>query len=97
MNGATITQMPTMCIPEKLTHQELIEQYKYMEDTAFKQGQTLHEVCSSLHEMNKMALHLESLLFALVDSFDANDQEAISLQLKQLSDRRKSFKKTEVH
>lgn len=97
MNGQTITMMPTMCIPEKLNKKELVEQYKYMEGQAFKQGQALHDVCCKLHDINKMALHLESLLGALVDSYDANDQEAIAVQLKAVSERRKPYKKQEVH
>lgn len=93
----TITVMPILIEPEKLSKQELLEKCKDQQQTMILQGQTLHEVCCKLHDMNKMALHLESILGALVDSFDANDRPAIALQLRQMSDRRKSYKKPEVH
>lgn len=91
MNGVTITMMPTMCNPEKLTHRELIEQYKHIEDAVFEQGQQLHEVCSKLAEMNGLAHNLSSLLYSLIDAFDENDQAAIDVQLRKLSEQRKVF------
>lgn len=96
MNGETITMMPTMCIPEKLSKQELVEQYKHMEETAFKQGQMLHEVNCKLAETCTLANTLADHLYKLTDSYDAGDQAAILLQVKHLSERRKSYKK-EVH
>ncbi len=97
MNNATITQMPTLCVPEKLDRKEAIDHINYLQNSILEQGQTLHDVCCKLHDMNKMALHLESLLGALVDSYDAGDQAAILHQIKQLSERCRSYKKPEVH
>ncbi len=96
MNGATITQMPTMCVPERLSKKELVEQYKYMEETAFNQGQMLHEVNVKLGETCIIANQLASVLWALVDSYDAGDQAAILLQIKKLSEQRSS-QKAKVH
>jgi len=97
MNGPTITMMPTMRNPENLSHQELIEQYKYMEEAMFKQGQTLHDVNCKLAKMNQLCHQLHSQLLALVDAHDENDQEAIAVQLKAMSDQRKSFMIAKVH
>lgn len=95
MSGPTM--MPTMCVPEKLRKQELVEQYRYMEDAMLRQGQQLHDMSGKLAEMCGWANCLASQLYALVDSYDANDTAAIAVQLKAMSDRRKSFVKARVH
>lgn len=97
MNGATVTQLPTLCNPDMLTHEELIEEYKYMEDAMFHQSQTLHEVSSKLHEMNTLAHNLSSIIYALCDSFDAGDQAAILLQVKKLAEQRSRHGKGKAH
>ena len=91
MNGATVTMLPTFCNPEKLTHEKLIEQYKYMEEMAFMQGQALHAMETKLVEALGYANVLGSNLGALVDAYDAGDQAAILLQIKRLSETRKSL------
>ncbi|MBI5626096.1 MAG: hypothetical protein HY935_02670 [Nitrosomonadales bacterium] len=97
MSGSTITRLPTLCNPDKLSVKELREQYKRLEGDAIEQGLQLSDVCAKLHEMNVLAHNLSASIYALIDSFDANDRPAIALQLRQMSDRRKSYKKPEVH
>ena len=91
MNGATVTMLPTFCNPEKLSHQELIKQCLYLEDIAFKQGQALHAMETALVEALGYANMLGANLGALVDAYDAGDQAAILLQIKRLSETRKSL------
>lgn len=91
MNGATVTMMPTLCVPERLDRDALIAQVNYLQDHLMDQGMTMHEVCSKLAEMNQVANRLSSLLYALIDAFDENDQAAIEVQLRKLSDQRKQF------
>lgn len=97
MNGAIITRLPTLCNPDKLGLAELREHYKRLEGDAIDQAQQLSDACAKLHEMNVLAQNLSAILYALCDSYEAGDQAAILLQVKKLSDRRKSFKKPEVH
>jgi hypothetical protein len=96
MSGATITQMPTLCVPEKLNKQELIDQVIYLQKAIFQQGQQLHEANSLQHQTCIIANHLASQLHALMDSFDAGDQAAILLQLKELAESR-TKRKAKVH
>ncbi|MEW6562729.1 MAG: hypothetical protein AB1400_05785 [Pseudomonadota bacterium] len=91
MNGVTVTQMPTLCAPEKLDREALIQQLNYLQDYLMDQGMTMHEVCSKLAEMNRLANNLSSLLYSLIDAYDENDQAAIEVQLRKLSDQRKQF------
>jgi hypothetical protein len=99
MNGVTITMLPTLCAPQMLNKKELVEQVNYLQDAILRQGQTLNDVSSKLGEMCLLANTLSSQLYALIDSFDANDREAITLQLRQMSERRKLFEqqKERVH
>lgn len=97
MNGPTITQMPTLCAPEKLDRKALIEQVNYLQEHLLKEGQMLHEVSHKLHEMIDLSHALSSHLYALCDSYDAGDQAAVLLQVKKLSERRAEFKKEKVH
>ena len=97
MSGATITRMPTLCNPEKLNSKELVEHINYLQDAVLQQGSALHDTSVKLGEMCGIVNTLASHLYALVDAFDENDQEAIAVQLKMLSERRKSFKKPGVH
>lgn len=98
MNGATITMIPTLCNPEKLSKEELIEQVSYLQDAIFEQGQKLHEESSERAQACIIANHLASQLHALMDS-DAGDQAAILLQVKNLSEQRakQSKQKAKVH
>ena len=96
MKGLTVTMLPTMCAPEKLSREQLVEQVTYLQEEIFKQGQVLHDVCCKLADMSKMAHRLDSLLGALVDSYDAGDQAAILLQIKRLSEPR-TEQKAKVH
>lgn len=96
MNGATITMMPTLCNPEKLSREELIKQVNYLQDVVFEQGQKLHEESSERAQACIIANHLASQLHALMDSYDAGDQAAILLQVKNLSEQR-TKQKAKVH
>lgn len=94
--NATITQMPTLCAPEKLSKEELIKQVNYLQDAVFEQGQHLHEESSERAQACIIANHLASQLHALMDSYDAGDQAAILLQVKNLSEQRIK-QKAKVH
>lgn len=93
----TINVMPVMIEPEKLSKQELLERCKEQHQTMILQDKAIQDACGKLAEMCICAHNLASQLYALVDAFDNNDKDAIALQLRQLSDRRKSFKKPVVH
>ena len=97
MTDSIVTQLPTLCNPDMLTHEELIEQYKYMEDATFRQSQTLHDVCEKLALMNVLAENLSTIIYTLCDSFDAGDQAAILLQVKKLAEHRSKHGKAKVH
>lgn len=95
-NDLTITRLPTLCNPEKLTPKELREQYLRLEEDAIRQGIELSEVSAKLHQMNCLAQQLSSVLYALCDSYEAGDQAAILLQVKKLAERRIQ-QKAKVH
>ena len=97
MNGFSITKCATLCSPEKLTREQLIEQVNYLQQDALEVTMTLSNVKAKLGEMVGVANRLSVQLYALCDSYDEGDQAAILLQVKDLSDRRKKFKKTKVH
>lgn len=88
MNSLLITRVPTLCNTENMKLPELREQYKRLEGDAIDQAQQLSDVCAKLHEMNLLALNLQAHLYALCESWDAGDQAAILLQVKQLAERR---------
>jgi hypothetical protein len=96
MNDLLITRLPTLCNAEKLTPAELLQQYQRLEGEAIDQAQKLSDVCAKLHQMNVLAHNLSAALYALCDSFEAGDQAAILLQVKQLSERR-AAQKAKVH
>lgn len=96
MNDLLITRLPTLCNAEKLTPAELLKQYHRLEGEAIDQAQQLSNVCAKLHEINQIAHRLDAMLSAMVDSYDAGDQAAILLQVKQLSERR-AAQKAKVH
>ena len=97
MNGPTITMMHTMCTPEKLGKKELVEQVNYLQDAMLQHGQSLHEANCKLAETCRLANTLADHLYKLADAYDIGDQSSILLQVKHLSERRKSYKKPEVH
>lgn len=82
---------------DKLDKKALVAHCTYLQEATIRLGNQLSEASKKLREMCVCAHDLGAQLYALVDAFDANDQEAIAVQLKQMSDRRKSFKKPEVH
>lgn len=82
---------------EKLDNKALAAHCTYLQEATISLAQQLSESCAKLKEMCVCASDLGAQLYALVDAFDADDQEAISVQLKQMSDRRKSFQKPGVH
>lgn len=96
MKDLIITRLPPLCNTESLDLQELREQYKLLEGDALQQAKQLADVCAKLHDMNRLAHNLSATLYALFDSYEAGDQAAILLQLKQMSDLRKIFRK-KVH
>jgi hypothetical protein len=91
----SITEMPTLCTPEKLNRKQLIEQVNYLQKEAFEQvmdlDSRLGECSEKLYQTHKIAGQLNAQLLALCDSYDAGDQAALLLQLKKLSDRRKEY------
>ncbi len=93
----TINVMPLLIAPEKLGKKELLEKCKEQHQTMILQDQTIQSACFKLAEMCRCAHDLGAQLYALVDAFDENDQEAITVQLKAMSDRRKSYIKPGVH
>lgn len=96
MNNAIITQMPTLCVPEKLEKKELIEQVNYLQDECILTGQRLHETSCRLSDLVVMANVLASHIGALVDSYEAGDQAAILLQVKKLAESR-AAQRAKVH
>lgn len=96
-NDIIITGAPTMCVPERLSKAELIVQCNYLQDEVMKLSQHVHELKTRLQQTVGLANHQYAHLSALADSYDAGDQAAIMLQIKQLSDRRSSFGKVKVH
>jgi hypothetical protein len=96
MNGATVTQCATICTPEKLTREELIAQVHYLQESALKDFMAMSEVRSRLQKVTGVARRQDAMLCALADSFDAGDQAAILLQVKNLSEQR-AARKTKVH
>lgn len=97
MNGLNSTRLSYLEEPEKLSKKELLAAFKNIEDVAMMQNQKLREVKSKLSETCTLANTLADHLWTLVDSFEENNQAAIADQLGMLSERRKSFKKPEVH
>lgn len=96
MNGATITRLPTLCVPEKLSREQLVEQVNHLQDSLLMQGHKLHEESVKLAETRVIANHLATQLQVLMDSCDAGDQAAILLQVKKLAQQR-TAKKGRVH
>lgn len=97
MTNPHINIASDIALPEKLSKPELIEKCREQHLTLIAQDETIQALCAKLSAMCKTAHELGLQQHALVDSFDANDRGAITVQLRTLSDRRKSFKKPEVH
>ncbi len=96
MSDLLITRLPTLCNAERLTPSELLQQYMRLEGEAIDQAQQLSDACAKLHQINQVAHRLNAMLSAMVDSYEAGDQAAILLQIKQLHDRR-AAQKAKVH
>jgi uncharacterized coiled-coil protein SlyX len=97
MNSPIITMMPILCDEKKLDQKELVEQINYLQDAILRQDSTLLELSVMLAKMNHLANILNTHLYVLLDSFEENDDVAISVYLKKLSDLRKSAGKVKVH
>ncbi len=97
MNTTAITVMPTLFEPEKLSKKELIEKCKEQHQTMILQDKAIQSAVSKLADTCRNAFDLAAQLHALVDAYDENDQAAITVQLKAMSDRRKSYIKPGVH
>lgn len=97
MSHSIITVMPILADPEKLSKQELIEKCKEQQETLILQDQAIQGLCDKLAVICSSAHNYSAFLWALIDSFDANDKEAVEVQLRKMSDQRKSFQKAKVH
>lgn len=86
-----------ICHPKSLTRNELVEHCDYLQDAMVQRDKVVIALSHKLHEMNKLAMDISARLNALIDAYDENDREAITVQLNAMSLRRKSFKKPEVH
>jgi hypothetical protein len=96
-DAPAIATIAAQAEPEKLSKHELLEKCHEQHLTLIAQDETIQALCAKLSAMCKTAHELGLQQHTLVDSFDANDQEAIAVQLRTLSDRRKSFMKPKVH
>lgn len=96
MKDFVITRLPTLVNVEGMKLKELREAYKTLEGDAISQGVQLSETCAKLHQMNSMALRMDALLNKLVDHYEAGNQAAILLELKNMAAHRAS-KKAKAH
>lgn len=96
MNGPTITVMPALFDPEKLSKAELIEKCKEQQQTMILQDKAIQSAVSKLADTCRNAFDLAAQLHDLVDFFDANNQSMIYVRLKTMSDQRKSYIKPRV-
>lgn len=97
MSDFIITRLPTLVNIDKMSLAELIQQYQILEGDAIGQAQQLSDACAKL---DTLVHNLSSMIYALIDSYDAGDQAAILLQVKKLSEQRKDFAakgKAKVH
>ncbi len=98
MNDLLITRLPTIVNTEKMSLEELRAQYKLLEGDAICQAQQLSEACAALHRMNAIVHDYNVTFGTLCDSYEAGDQAAILLMVKNLSEKRSAFKeKAQVH
>lgn len=93
----TITFLPALLPLEKNSKKQLIERIRELEDVIGQLNKLQEASSGKLSEMCLCAHDLGAQLYALVDAYDCNDQAAIAVQLNAMSDRRKSYKKPEVH
>lgn len=100
MNDFTITRLPTIVNIENMGLKELREHYKLLEGDAISQARQLSDALAQLAR-NIQTLHDYNITFAtLCDSYEAGDQAAILLMVKNLSVKRADFKakqKAQVH
>lgn len=95
--GTGVPPLLSLDTLKRLHKPALIDHCTSLQDIARRQDQVLQGACASLALMNSSSSTLLAILYALVDAFDEADHNAIYVQLRQLSERRKSFKKPEVH
>lgn len=93
----TITFLPAQLDLQSFSKEALIERIKELEDAIGQLNKLQNHSNIKLAEMCVCAHELGTQLYALVDSYDVNDQEAIAVQLKAMSEWRRSFKNPEVH
>lgn len=88
MNDLIITRLPTLVNVDKMNIAELRAQYKVLEGDAISQSQQLSDACAALHRVNRIA-HDYSITFGILcDAYEAGDQAAILLKIKQLAELR---------
>lgn len=90
---------PILDNPETLSHDELLKSFRLLQEVQILHVNKLNEANLRLSEMCHCAHDFSVQLWSLVDSFDANDQEAIKVQLQRLSENRKAAqaRKPKVH
>lgn len=95
-----ITRLPTLVNTDKMGLNELREQYKVLEGDAISQAQQLSDALAHLVRMNQIVKDYNVTFATLCDSYEAGDQSAILLMVKNLSEKRRDFnekKKGKVH
>lgn len=88
MNDMIITRLPTLVNVDKLDITELRAQYKVLEGDAIDQAQQLSDACAALHRINRIAHDYSTTFEILCDAYEAGDQAAILLKVKQLAELR---------
>lgn len=85
MNDLIITRLPTLVNVDKMSLKELRAQYRSLEGDAIDQAQQLSDTCAALHRINRIAHDYSATFEILCDAYEAGDQAAILLKVKQLS------------
>lgn len=78
-----MTQGPTLCNVERLSHAELKAELQRMQTQSLVMG-------NKLHDMNLVAYRQAALLHSLVDAHERGDKTAIETKLQELTDWRKA-------
>ena len=81
--------------PKDLNPTELLNYAQSLQEIIRRSAKLEDQLTLHLNNMVNLNNGLAAALYALTDSFDANDQAAITLQLQQLSTRRKSYSDVE--
>ena len=96
MNDLIITRLPTLVNIDGMGLTELRAQYKALEGDAIDQAQQLSDACAALHRINRIAHDYSTTFVILCDAYEAGDQAAILLKVKQLAELRNT-RKAKVH